>query len=114
MASFLPLSTILFYCLFTTFVFYQTLHLKYFRGASAIFRHLLLISAFSGTVVGLVYLFYYGFSVAWWAPVVVFVIGLASQLVANFVETFTGPFLLSIAGFLGWPICAYLMFTTLP
>ena len=110
----LPLSTAIFYCLFSTFVYYQQLHLKNFRGASKVFESVLSLFAFAGMITGLVFLIYYGWTVVWWAPVVLFIISLFFQLIANLIERITGPFFLSLTGFLAWPVCAYLMFNSLP
>lgn len=110
----LPLSTAVFYCLFSTFVFYQQLHLKNFRDASKGFEFVLSLFAFVGMITGFVFLVYYGWTVVWWAPVVLFVVSLFFQLIANFIERVTGPFLLSLIGFVVWPVCAYVMFSSLP
>ncbi|TCP03282.1 hypothetical protein [Caldimonas thermodepolymerans] len=103
-----------FYCLFSIFVFYQQLHAKNFRGASQAFGLILSLSAFLGMLTGLSYLIYYGWSVVWWAPIVILVIGIASALIGFVIERVLGAFTLSMAGFIGWPVCAYLMFKYVP
>lgn len=110
----LPISIIGLYCLFTTFVFYQQLHVKNFQGASQGAATLLSLSALAGMITGLVFLIWYGFNVVWWAPIVLFVIGLLFQFVANFIESLVGRFTLSLGGLIGWPICAFFMFTLAP
>lgn len=102
------------YCVFGIFVFYQQLHVKNFHGASQSFALALNISAFAGMFTGLAYLVYYGWVVAWWAPVIIFVIGLIASLLGFLLERVVGSLVLSLAGFVGWPISAYVMFHYIP
>lgn len=106
--------SIAFYCVFGIFVFYQQLHVKNFRGASQSFALALSISAFAGMLTGLIYLVYYGWSVVWWAPVVVFAIGLLASVLGFLVERVVGSLALSLGGFIGWPASAYFMFHYIP
>jgi hypothetical protein len=110
----LPLSTLLLYCLFSTFVFYQQLHLRDFRGRSKVLEAVLGLFAFAGMITGLGFLGYYGWVIAWWAPIILFVAGLAFQLVMNIVERAVGGLTISLAGFVGWPVCAYFLFASVP
>ena len=105
---------LLYYCLFGTFVYYQQIHVKNFRGASKVFEMVLTISAFLGMIVGLGYLIYYGYLVVWWAPFLILVIGILFQFVAGFIERLLGQFTMSLLGFVAWPLFAYLMFQTIP
>ncbi len=107
-------SSIFFYCAFSIFVFYQQLHVKNFQGASQVFAMVLSISAFAGMLVGLAYLAYYGWSVAWWTPLVILAIGLIATVVGAIAERIVGAMMLSLGGFIGWPICAYFMFHYIP
>lgn len=106
--------SIVFYCLFSTFVFYQQLHVKNFHGASQSFALALNISAFAGMLTGLAYLVYYGWAVVWWASIIIFSIGLVASMLGFLVERLVGPLVLSLAGFVGWPVCAYFMFSYVP
>lgn len=107
-------TSIAFYCAFSIFVFYQQLHGKNFRGASQSFGLALNASAFAGMMTGLAYLLYYGWTVVWWAPVVILLIGLAATIVGLVVEKIVGLVALSVGGFIGWPVCAYYMFSHIP
>jgi hypothetical protein len=102
------------YCLFSIFVFYQQLHVKNFRGASKAFGLALSISAVLGMLTGFAYLLYYGWSVAWWAPIVIFILGILVSLVAFTLERVVGALALSLLGFIGWPVSAYFMFQYIP
>ena len=102
------------YCVFGIFVFYQQLHVKNFHGASQSFALALNISVFTGMLTGLAYLVYYGWVVVWWAPVVIFVIGLIASLLGFFLERVVGSLALTLAGFVGWPVSAYFMFHYIP
>lgn len=106
--------SIAFYCVFGIFVFYQQLHAKNFQGASQSFAMALNISAFAGMLTGLAYLVYYGWSVVWWAPIFILVVGLLASLLGCLIERVVGSFTLSLAGFIGWPAAAYLMFHYIP
>ena len=105
---------LLYYCLFSTFVYYQQLHLKEFRGSSKVFELALSIFSLLGMIVGFGYLIYYGYKVSWWAPFGVFIIGLVFMFLAVFIERLLGKYIMSLLGFIIWPISAYLMFTTIP
>lgn len=107
-------TSIAFYCLFGIFVFYQQLHVKNFQGASQSFALALNISAFAGMLTGFAYLVYYGWSVVWWAPIVIFLIGLIASLVGFLLERLVGSLALSLGGFIGWPVSAYFMFSYIP
>jgi hypothetical protein len=63
---------------------------------------------------GIAYLIYYGYSVVWWAPVIIFVIGIVASILGFFLERIIGSLAVSLGGFIGWPICAYLMFRYVP
>ena len=106
--------SVFFYCLFGTFVYYQQLHVRDFRGASKVFELVLSLSAFAGMITGLVYLIYYGWIVAWWAPIVIFVIGILFTFIGVVIEQLLGKFTLSFLGFIGWSVCVYFMFHYVP
>lgn len=110
----LSFESIAFYCLFSIFIFYQQLHIKNFQGSSQSFSLALNISAFAGMLTGLAYLVYYGWSVVWWAPFVIFAVGLAASSLGMVIERLVGSLALSLSGFIGWPTCAYFMFTHIP
>jgi hypothetical protein len=110
----LSLPSIAFYCVFGIFVFYQQLHVRHFRGASQTFALALSISAFAGMLTGFAYLIYYGYSVVWWAPVIIFVIGIVASILGFLLERIIGSLAVSLGGFIGWPVCAYLMFRYVP
>ncbi len=102
------------YCAFSIFVFYQQLHVKNFRGESQKFALALNITAFVGMLTGIVYLIYYGWVVVWWAPFVIFFISLAVSFFAFSIERVISTQNISLLGFVGWPLCAYLMFYFVP
>lgn len=88
--------------------------MKNFRGASQFFALALNASALAGMFTGLAYLVYYGWAVVWWAPIAIFVIGLAASMLGFIIERIVGPLALSVGGFIGWPVCAYFMFSYVP
>ena len=44
----------------------------------------------------------------------IFVIGILFTFIGVVMEQFLGKFTLSLLGFIGWPVCAYLMFHYVP
>lgn len=69
---------------------------------------------FVGMLTGIVYLIYYGWVVVWWAPFVIFFISLAVSFFAFSIERVISTQNISLLGFVGWPLCAYLMFYFVP
>ena len=106
---------VLFYCLFSTFVYYHQAHLRNFHGASKLFKLILTIFAYSGMIVGFTFLIYYGIKVTWWAPFVMFFISVIFMFVSGlFEKLIIGALGMSLLGFIVWPVCAYLMFNSIP
>lgn len=103
-----------FFCLFGVFIFYQRLHIQQYRGASAGFLSLLVASTTLGGLTGVAYLIYYGWAVNWWAPLIIFLMGLAAAMVGVVLEQLVGAFAWSMTAFIGWPVAAYLMFAYIP
>lgn len=106
--------SLLSYCAFSAFIFYQQRHVHQFKGASQGTLLALNLSVLIGRFTGLVYLVYYAWAVAWWAPIVIFAAGILSTGVGVAIEKLVGELSISLFGFAGWPICAYLMFVTMP
>lgn len=106
------------YTLFSLFVFYQQLHVKTYRGASQGFGAVLALFALLAMLTGLAFLFYYGYKVSWLGALGLFGIAMVVKLVWFGIEAKLGirdaaP-LVSLAGFLGIPMCGYFMWTALP
>lgn len=107
--------SITFYCVFGIFAFYQQLHGKNLGGESEVFALAQNISAFASMLTGIAYLIYYGWQVVWWAPIVIFFIGIVAAGILGFlIERLVGALALSLAGFVGWPLSAYFMFRYVP
>lgn len=104
-----------FYLLFSLFLFYQQLHIRHFRGSSEAFRGILTLSVLAGSITGLVYLGYYGWTVSWWPPVLFFFLSLvAVGILGALVEHLVGVLPISLLAFVGWPVSAYFMFVYVP
>lgn len=102
------------YCLFSFFVFQHQLHAKSFRGESQSFGLILSIFGFGGMLAGLAYLGAIAYWIAWWAPILALIVGtlvagIASGLLARSQMALLGS---SLAGFIGAPASAYLMFSS--
>jgi hypothetical protein len=105
---------VLYFVLFWTFINYQHKHLQNFNGRSVIVEFLLSIYTIVGMIVSLIFLAYYGIMVVWWAPFVLFIIGIIGMSFMVFIKRIIGLEVLSILGFLICPVFAYLMFATIP
>lgn len=106
------------YTLFSFFLFYQQLHIKNFRGASQGFLSLLTVFAFVAMLGGFGFLIYYGYKVSWLGALAFFGISLAVKFVWFGIEAKLGlrnaASFISIAGFVGIPVCAYFMWWGFP
>lgn len=104
---------LIYYLLFSVFVFYQQLHVKNFQGASQGFQMLLSLSALGGMITGLAFLGYYAIEISFAGALLIFAIGLLAGLVGPILEKIVGALALSLIGFIAWPLCAYLMFKSI-
>lgn len=105
---------LIYYALFSTFVFYQLEQAFKFQGSSETYKTLLSISSFIGLIVSISFLVFYGFSVKWWTPFVIVVISLFCSFIGAILENIFGRVILSAVGFILWPIFAFLMFNSIP
>lgn len=109
----LPWTSIVFYSAFGIFVYYQRLHAQ--ACADNGWPKLLLTGlAFAGVLTGFVYLAYCGWTMAWWVPVIPVAMSALAAIPALLVEQLAGRPALGQLSVLAWPVCAYLMFHTLP
>jgi uncharacterized membrane protein len=102
------------YCIFSTFVYYQQLHGKEFRGSSVVFGLVLNLFAFAGMLISFAYCIYYGWNVSWLGAIAAFIIGIFAMLPGMLVERIVGKLTLSLAGFVVCPLAAYMMFHYIP
>jgi hypothetical protein len=103
-----------YYCVFSIFVYYQKRHAQTFKGSSAVFGSVLTFFAIVGTLVGVSYLIYYGWTVSWWVPIVALLLGALAGAPAGMLENLVGALTFSLAGFVVWPLAAYMMFHYVP
>lgn len=97
------------FCVFSLFSYYQALHLKNFRGRSKIFECIL--SLFTGFfwLYGIGVFIYIGYTTGWFVPVKMFFISLLVSFVFFPIEVRfpTLKFTMSFLGFFVVPISAY-------
>lgn len=109
----LSLNIFVLYTLMSILIFYQQLHLKNFRGESKIFEMLLGISGLAGMLINIIFLIYFGIVHSWLGVAVLFLGGaLIAGVIGGLVEKMVGGLFLSLVAFIGWPICAYLLFAS--
>ena len=103
-----------FYCAFSIFMYYQVSHIEKVRSENQSCDFKLNVSIFAGAMTRWAYLLFYGLAVVWWAPVVIVVIGLAATISWAIVEDIASAADLRLGGFVGWPVCAFYMFSHVP
>lgn len=105
------------YALFSFFLFYQQLHVKNFRGASSGLHTALSLFALAAMLCGIAFLLYYGYKVSWLGAAGLFLISFVVKIVWFGIEAklrirHLAPYI-SLAGFVGIPACAYIMWSSL-
>ncbi len=118
MFDLMPVSLIVAYVLFSTFSFYQKLHISKFRGRSQVFEFFLNLSALMAMICGLAFLVYYGWNVRWYLPILLFILGLIALAIWFMIEALLKvrdlAFIMSMTAFIVWPVAAYFMFRAVP
>ena len=120
MTDVIPWAVVIPFSLFSGFIFYQQLHLKNFRGDNRSYRMFLSISFLLGNVTGIVFLVYYGLQFDWMKPLILFGISFGFKIIVILIDVLLSArqtsehFVLSKLAFIGWPTCAFLMFSSIP
>lgn len=110
----IPIPLIIAYSFFAYFAYYQKLHFRDFHGRSQNFRAFLMLFTFASSLFGMGFMIYYAFTVKWWAPVVLFCVGLVTFAPLMAIERLMPPWILSLLGFIFVPVCGVLMVLFLP
>lgn len=105
------------YATYSLFVFYQQLFVKHSRGANPFLLAAITIFSSLAIATGVGFLIYYGYKVSWLEATGIFLI---SQLVKFAWISIEGRLklwnfsrLIAIVGFIGIPVCGYLMWSAL-
>ena len=107
MTDSLPPSLIISWVVFFGFVNTHQRHARSFRGASQGYLFALQASVLLGSLVGLGLLGYYFTQVAWYWPLVLFMVGsLVGGLLFGFLDGKIGQLGMSMFAFIGWPASA--------
>lgn len=115
-----PVSLVVSFTLFTTFLFYQQKHVSTFQGASQAFVLLLSFFALVGFVFELGFLLYFGYQTSIWTAVKLVGLGVVLWIPLMMLEVSVSSrvpvfyVLLSLAGFVAMPVCAYFMVLAIP
>lgn len=103
----IPISLIIAWILFFGFVNTHQRHARNFHGASQGYHLVLYSSVTLGSLVGLGLLVYYFVQVAWYWPLVLFLVGsLVGGTLFGFLDAKIGLLGMSLASFIGWPFSA--------
>lgn len=106
-------TSIILYCVFGVFLFFQRRHLQSFRGSSAGVSAALYTYTGAGLIAGLAYLVYYSMGTVWWAFAPVFIIGFVVTMGAAMIIPRGMDLAVSMAGFIALPLAGIAMFMTL-
>lgn len=109
----LPWPSIAYYSAFGIFVYYQRLYAQACTD-QAWLKLLLTGMAFAGMLTGFLYLVYFGWKTAWWLAAIPLAMSALATIPAILLERLAGKATLGQISVLAWPVCAYLMFDTLP
>jgi len=99
---------------FGLFLFYQSMHHSSGSvppgGPDMAFS----ASIAAGGLCSVAFLVYFGWRTVWWAPFALLLLFLPFLIVGVVAERIIGRVAWAALGFLGWPVCAYLMFSNVP
>ncbi len=114
MSASLPWTLVIAWSLFAGFINTHQRYERSFRGSSEVFRSVLVLSYFLGSVTGLGLLIFYFTKVTWYWPILLLIISIIFIVVVfGFFEAKTGYgglFAFSLLSFIGWPACAIWIF----
>ena len=111
MSASLPWPLFLAWILFTGFLATHSQHAMSFRGRSQVVLLLLHISTAAGCLVTLGLVIYYFTVVAWYWPIVLFVVGsIVGGILFSILGVVTGQLTMTMLAFLGWPAAAVWVF----
>ena len=103
----MPLSLLIAWGLFFGFINTHQRHASGFKGESQNYLSALHASVLIGTLVGLGLLIYYFINVAWYFPLVLFFLGsVIGGILFGILDAKINPLILSVSGFIAWPLAA--------
>ena len=118
MSYHLPFSVLITYGIFAVFASQQKFCLRDFRGSNQSYKLALAVFATLTSLFGIGFLVYYGFHTTWWAPLLLFAVGLLVYIPFTSLEASVEKFMpLQIWGMLSFivvPVCAVLLIRFTP
>lgn len=115
MFNMVPVSLIIYFALFFGFANTHQRHISSYRGRSKGFLAFMNIFFLLSCVFGFGFLFFYGFKVVWYAPIILLVIGsIAGAISFAVLDAIIGELSVSMLAFLGVPVTGYLMVISIP
>ena len=104
----MPFTLVIAWVLFFGFINTHERHANSFKGESQNYLSALHASVLLGTLVGLGLLIYYFIHVTWYWPFILFFLGgLIGGILFGTLDAKINPLILSVAGFIAWPIAAF-------
>ena len=109
------------YGIFSTFLFYMTLHIRDYKGESQGFLFVLNITAICARLFQVGYAIYFIYAYSFLAAIIIIVVGILFSVSATMVEAKVShnssssiPFYLSMLGFVVLPTCGFFLIRFLP
>ena len=109
MLEYIPMDILIPYEALCLFLFYQSMH----SSTKLMEKNAELtigISITLGVITNFVFLILLGINTIWWAPFILILLFIPTLIVGIIIEKVIGRINIVLIGFLGWPICAYLLF----
>lgn len=110
----LPWSVVCLYATLAAFSAEQRFCIREFRGRSRLYGLLLGYWAGATMLFGVGYLVAYGMRVKWWAPFILYGIGLLVSMIVPWSERIVPTWIWAVLSFVGVPICAWFLIALLP
>jgi hypothetical protein len=111
----IPLDVIIPFGFFALFLFYQSRYAS--SGSlppSGPGNVMFSISIGAGGICNVAFLLYVGWQVRWWAPFLLIALFIPFLIFGVIMERIITPLGWALLGFIGWPLCAYMMFSNIP
>lgn len=113
MSPHLPWPIVITYCIYAIFAAQQKFCIRSFKGGNQIYNLILGYFAFVTSLFGIVFLIFYALRTTWWAPVILFILGLLSyipfMILEGIVEKIVPLTIWGMLSFVAIPICAVLL-----
>lgn len=110
MSDVLPTSVLVIYGIFSVFAAFQKFCIRDFQGQNIVYKNILSLFSLLTSLFGVSFLIFYGFEKVWWAPFILFGVGLLAFIPLGLIERLIPMWILGMASFIVIPVCGLLLF----